>query len=534
MRSRAAFLWFLVLCGPAWADMYPDASNAKLPDARVNIGAAPHVASTAALVGASTAVYPAGVWRGDFSVGFGAPPLWYLPSGSACSLNSGNGDGGFQVKSADGKCWLATFSAGGADVRQWGAVGDGLTDNQPALQAAINWAHSVCGIITLPSGRFIVKGQLSLVGVGGYAPGCETIRGSGRPGQFDPAGTTGTNIDFTGMPPATNGIVGGVSPGELQMINIENLQIVNATGDCINVQGVYLKIEDVTVGYCGGRGIDLHAVTYLSTLRNVLSSHNIGDGIDAGDGASTPVGTTLIMENVYAIANGGYGVWVNWFTTVAIIASAADQNTAQGFYIQNTASTTFIGADAEQNSVSGYLFDNATVSMIGSRGSNNDTSGSTTEANFVKAVGPNTKVSIENSADFDSPTPPAKPTPSTYSVLALTGAVVNSRQTTYADLYHADAASQVNYGHVDLVGVSGSIGGSAIAAGNCATGTVHVQGATGGLPVDVTPQTYPGDALRWEAFVTSPNTVTVRVCTDLAAGATPVASVYNVYVRQAE
>jgi hypothetical protein len=50
----------------------------------------------------------------------------------------------------------------------------------------------------------------------------------------------------------------------------------------------------------------------------------------------------------------------------------------------------------------------------------------------------------------------------------------------------------------------------------------------------VTPQTYPGDALRWEAFVTSPNTVTVRVCTDLAAGATPVASVYNVYVRQAE
>ena len=150
---------------------------------------------------------------------------------------------------SDGNSFIAVYPSSGSDVREWGAIADGSTDNKPPLQAAINWAHSVCGIITLPSGRFIVKGQLSLVGVGGYAPGCETIRGAGRPGQFDPTSTTGTNLDFTGMPAATNAIIGGSSPGELQMVNIENLQIVNATGDCINIQAAYLKIQDVTVGF---------------------------------------------------------------------------------------------------------------------------------------------------------------------------------------------------------------------------------------------------------------------------------------------
>jgi hypothetical protein len=37
MQRWVAFLLALGLCWPAWADMYPDASNAKLPDARINI-----------------------------------------------------------------------------------------------------------------------------------------------------------------------------------------------------------------------------------------------------------------------------------------------------------------------------------------------------------------------------------------------------------------------------------------------------------------------------------------------------------------
>jgi hypothetical protein len=54
---------------------------------------------------------------------------------SACSLNSGAGDGGSQVPSADGKCWLGQFQ-GIAFAKQFGAVCNGTTDDTPFFTAA--------------------------------------------------------------------------------------------------------------------------------------------------------------------------------------------------------------------------------------------------------------------------------------------------------------------------------------------------------------------------------------------------------------
>ena len=84
------------------------------------------------------------------------------------------------------------------------------------------------------------------------------------------------------------------------------------------------------------------------------------------------------------------------------------------------------------------------------RAANNDVAASATEANFIKAVGPNVTITVDNGDDFDS-----KLTPSTYSVLSLTGAVVNTRQTSYHNLYHADSTSQANFIYTDLVGITG-------------------------------------------------------------------------------
>src|SRR5579884_2799361 len=100
---------------------------------------APHVATNAALSAAATTDYPNGVWRDSVASEGDAPPLFYYPSGSACSLNTGNGDNGSQVKSSDGKCWLGVFPDAGADVREWGVKFDNSTDNSTALQAAFAW-----------------------------------------------------------------------------------------------------------------------------------------------------------------------------------------------------------------------------------------------------------------------------------------------------------------------------------------------------------------------------------------------------------
>lgn len=85
-----------------------------------------------------------------------------------------------------------------------------------------------------------------------------------------------------------------------------------------------------------------------------------------------------------------------------------------------------------------------------------------------------------------------------------------------------------------LSGTTGSIGGSALLAGACAAGTVTVTGATTSMVATASPSTDPDSTLTTGvaiyAFVSSSNTVTVRICAIVAV--TPAASTYNVRVLQ--
>ncbi|MCM0084391.1 hypothetical protein L4X63_22670, partial [Geomonas sp. Red32] len=78
--------------------------------------------------------------------------------------------------------------------------------------------------------------------------------------------------------------------------------------------------------------------------------------------------------------------------------------------------------------------------------------------------------------------------------------------------------------------VTGNIGGGALAAGACTSGTVTVSGATTSMAVVATPVTYPGDGAMWSGYVSSANTVTVKVC--VMSAMTPSTSAYNVRVLQ--
>lgn len=83
-----------------------------------------------------------------------------------------------------------------------------------------------------------------------------------------------------------------------------------------------------------------------------------------------------------------------------------------------------------------------------------------------------------------------------------------------------------------LSGTTGSIGGGALAAGACASGTATVTGATTSMTVNASPVASPlADAshgLSVWAFVSASNTVTVEVCAIVAT--TPTARAYNVRV----
>lgn len=81
-----------------------------------------------------------------------------------------------------------------------------------------------------------------------------------------------------------------------------------------------------------------------------------------------------------------------------------------------------------------------------------------------------------------------------------------------------------------LTGTTGSIGGGALLAGACTSGTVAVTNSTTSMTVTVTPNTYPGDGTLFYGYVSSNGTVTVKVCAIIAI--TPSSGTYNVRVVQ--
>lgn len=94
------------------------------------------------------------------------------------------------------------------------------------------------------------------------------------------------------------------------------------------------------------------------------------------------------------------------------------------------------------------------------------------------------------------------------------------------------ANTQANGVPIDTgnIGTTGSIGGGALVAGACTSGTVSITGLTTAMDVHPTPSTYPGDGFWWEAYASAAGTATVKVCASIAG--TPTASTYNVRVIQ--
>ena len=119
-----------------------------------------HVSTAAALIAAATTDYPQGIWRDDYASGIGAPPVLYKPGDSACSLNAGVGDGGWQLPSADGKCWLAVLSREN-DIREWGADPTASRDSSVAFNACLS-AVSPGGICYAGGHNYLLSGNVTI------------------------------------------------------------------------------------------------------------------------------------------------------------------------------------------------------------------------------------------------------------------------------------------------------------------------------------------------------------------------------------
>jgi len=128
------------------------------------------------------------------------PTIVYTSSSSACSFNGGAGDGGAQVPSGDGKCWLAKMPHP-APIDAWGLVNDGNFIDYGVNVTVTCRGTNVCNL---------VSGGVSSAYIGWYAA---TINWHSRQASslpIIPAGTTlvsvsGSNIKFSNsVPNVTN------------------------------------------------------------------------------------------------------------------------------------------------------------------------------------------------------------------------------------------------------------------------------------------------------------------------------------------
>lgn len=113
-----------------------------------------------------------------------------------------------------------------------------------------------------------------------------------------------------------------------------------------------------------------------------------------------------------------------------------------------------------------------------------------------------------------------------------TGGGVNFQPTNASTVVmHGNVSDTSGTNGINFSGTTSSIGGSALTAGNCSSGTVTVAGAAPGMPVTVSTSngTFLGGSFNLQASVTSANTVTVNVCAVVAG--TPTAETYVVNVN---
>jgi len=286
-----------------------------------------------------------------------APPLLYTSSNSACSLNSGAGDGGSQVPTSDGKCWLATFSTSGIDIRQFCPPTAIVTDISTCAQAAINAAGSTASasyggaIVYFPA----VSSPYKLTGTLVLNKSFVSLNGDSKQGSYISCANGSadciqigqssgsqirdnriTNLGIWGNGAKTAGA--GVHIQNAYNITLQNVDLENmirgvdndaTTGNGTN--GVTLRDVDITINQASSDyGIYWHAPGDGTKRSDVLSLYNVvmngawganTTGILMDGFVNTSVGATvrlLRMKYGLRIINTAasasyYPNFINWF-----------------------------------------------------------------------------------------------------------------------------------------------------------------------------------------------------------------------------
>lgn len=161
MLKRSLFGLALVLAASSVPAASVPTSQPPPPLKIAELGLA--VSTNAALKNLKSAEFTS-AWRLGFYAADDSPRVVYKSTNSACSLNSGNGDNGSQIKLADGNCAIADFARGPPTSMIWGALGNGSSDDAFAVQAAVSALQGTGHSLSLGEHRYGVASTINLTG----------------------------------------------------------------------------------------------------------------------------------------------------------------------------------------------------------------------------------------------------------------------------------------------------------------------------------------------------------------------------------
>jgi hypothetical protein len=238
--------------GAAPTGLVLDVNGTQTPLPGLLSAVLPFVSGNAALKNTPTTFAPV-VVRTFFSGVGDAPPVTYYASANPCPLNGGLGDDGWQVKSADGKCWMMVPLPTGMPITVWGAK-PGQNVDTP-LRSAIAWACTthVPVLVPYPAGNPYLLNSAITIGNGSATQNstCNgvTLRGT----QEYPDGTAGVGLLQAFRYNGPGGVIPINAQGPATAIKILDISV-----DCNRICATGFQFNNIMNGEFGGLGVYLN------------------------------------------------------------------------------------------------------------------------------------------------------------------------------------------------------------------------------------------------------------------------------------